>query len=42
MSNWVDPPAWFSSFVAQVVMTGLGLRNLRGDVALATAPLFVG
>lgn len=30
------------SFGPQAVTGGLGLRNLRGVVALATAPLFVG
>lgn len=35
-------PRIVSSLMAQVVIGGLGLRDLRGDVALATAPLFVG
>lgn len=38
---WLTIPRHGSSFVAQVATISLGLRNSRGDVALATAPLFV-
>lgn len=42
MRAWFVIPRIVSSFWVQAVTGGLGLRNLRGDVALATAPLFVG